>query len=294
MKKKMKINIIFVFSLVLILILFNTCKRSTPDQKSPMINIESPYSPSGFITKLVLFPSPSMVNLRTTSTVTITATLTKLGIPLNNRAIIFDLSDEFGEKIELGLYDDDPNPDAPLVERSTNESGVATVTYNAPPASRLLRDFVVFIRAIVVGEGDEAISDMAPIQLIGPPITDRLLVTAGDPILYANPDVRESTTITAYLSDQNGPMAFWTLLFEICDASGNRVSIGTIDSSQGIIKDTLLDGTASVFYEAPLGPEIPDLAPGKSITLYVRATLIWMGQNYATDAARIIIAKPAE
>jgi len=292
MKQKMKINFIFVFSLVLILILFTTCKRSTPDKRDSAINLATPYSPIGFATTLILSTSPSTVNTGLTAeTVTVAATLTKIGNPLNNKTIIFDISDEFGNKIELGLFEDGA-VDVPIIEKVTNESGVTTVIYNTPLASELLADTLVFIRAIVEGEGDESTSDMAPIQLIGPLVQDTITVTAGDITLDANiNDPRDSTTITATLRDQNGVMAGWSILFEIYDASGNRVSIGSINGVQSTIVTTAGDGTAAVIYEAPLSAELPDLGFGDTITVYIRATLVWMEQEFTSDAARLIIEK---
>jgi len=292
MKQKMKINYIFVFSLVLILILFTTCERSTPDKRSPVINLETPFSPSGFATTLKLSTSPSTVNTGTTSeAVTVAATLTKIGSPLSNKTIIFDIIDEFGNKIEFGLFEDGV-VDVPIIEKITNESGVTTVIYNTPLASELLADTLVFIRAIVEGEGDESISDMAPIQLIGPSVQETITVAAGDNTLDANiNDPHDSTTITATLRDQNGAMAGWSILFEMYDASGNRVSIGSIDGLQSTIVTTAGDGTAAVIYEAPLGAELPDLGFGATITVYIRATLIWLGQEISSGSARIIIEK---
>lgn len=291
MKQKMKINYIFVFSLVLILILFTTCERSTPDKRSPVINLETPFSPSGFATTLKLSTSPSTVNTGATSeAVTVAATLTKIGVPLNNKTIIFDIIDEFGNKIEFGLFEDGI-VDVPIIEKITNESGVTTVIYNTPLASELLADTLVFIRAIVEGDGDEYISDMAPIQLIGPSVQETITVTAGDITLFANVAVNDFTTITATLRDQNGAMAGWDLLFEMYDASGNRVSIGSIDSLPSTIVTTAGDGTAAVTYEAPLSAELPDLGFGDTITVYIRATLIWLGQEISSGSVRIIIEK---
>lgn len=291
MKQKMKINYIFVFSLVLILTFFTTCKRSIPDKRSPAINIETPFSPSGFATTLKLSTSPSTVNTGAAAeTVTVTATLAKLGNPLNNKTIIFDISDEFGNKIEFGLFEDGV-VDVPIIEKITNESGETTVIYNTPLASELLADTIVFIRAIVEGDGDEYISDMAPIQLIGPSVQETITVTAGDITLFANIAVNDFTTITATLRDQNGAMAGWDLLFEMYDASGNRVSIGSIDSLPSTIVTTAGDGTAAVTYEAPLSAELPDLGFGATITVYIRATLIWLGQEISSGSVRIIIEK---
>ena len=292
MKQKMKIiNYLFVFSLVLSLVLFTTCKRSTPDKRSPALNLETPFSPSGFATTLKLSTSPSTVNTGTTSeAVTVAATLTKLGSPLNNKTIIFDIIDEFGNKIEFGLFEDGA-VDIPIIEKVTNVSGVTTVIYNTPLSSELLTDTLVFIRAIVEGEGDESISDMASIQLIGPSVQETITVTAGDITLFATIAFNDFTTITATLRDQNGAMAGWSLLFEMYDASGNRVSIGSIDGLPSTRVATAVDGTASVTYEAPLSAELPDLGVGDTITVYIRATLVWMEQEFTSDAARLIIEK---
>lgn len=292
MKQKIKtINYIFVFSLVLIPILFTTCKRSTPDKRSPAINLATPFSPSGFTTTLKLSTNPSTVNTGAAiQTVTVAATLTKIGSPLNNKTIIFDISDEFGNKIEFGSFEDGV-VDVPIIEKVTNESGVTSVTYNTPLSSELLADTVIFIRAIVEGEGDESISDRAPIQLIGPSVQEAITVTAGDITLFANIGVNDFTTITATLRDQNGVMAGWNLLFEMYDASGNRVSIGSIDSLPSTILTTAVDGTAAVTYEAPLSAELPDLGVGETTTVYIRATLIWLGQEISSGSVRIIIEK---
>ncbi len=292
MKQKMKIiNYLFVFSLVLILILFTTCKRSTPDKRSPALNLETPFSPSGFATTLKLSTNPSTVNTGAVAeTVTVAATLTKIGSPLNNKTIIFDISDEYGNKIEFGTFEDGA-VDVPIIEKVTNESGVTSVIYNTPLASELLSDTLVFIRAIVEGEGDESISDMAPIQLIGPSVQETITVAAGDITLFANIAVNDSTTITATLRDQNGVMADWDLLFEMYDASGNRVSIGSIDSVQSRTVTTAVDGTAAINYEAPLSAELPELGFGDTITVYIRATLIWLGQEISSGTVRIIIEK---
>ncbi len=291
MKQKMKINFIFVFSLVLILILFNTCKKTTPDQRSPVINIENPFSPSGFATTLILSTSRSTVNTGPTAeTVAVTAVLRKIDNPLNNKTIIFDIIDEFGNKIEFGLFEDGVT-DVPLIEKTTNASGVATVTYNTPLVSELLADTIVFIRAMVETEADEFISDMAPIQLIGPSVQVTITVASVDNILFANLLLRDSTTITTTLRNQNGVMTGWSILFEMYDASGNRVSTGSVDSLQSTTVTTAGDGTAAVTYEAPLAAELPDLGVGDTITVYIRATLLWLGQEISSGSVRLIIVK---
>ena len=181
MKQKMKIiNYLFVFSLVVILIFFTACKRSNPDKRSPVINLETPFSPSGFATTLKLSTSPSTVNTGAVAeTVTVAAILTKIGVPLNNKTIIFDISDEYGNKIEFGSFEDGA-VDVPIIEKVTNESGATTVIYNTPLSTELLADTLVFIRAIVEGEGDESTTDIAPNQLIGTIVQDTINVTAGD------------------------------------------------------------------------------------------------------------------
>jgi hypothetical protein len=144
----------------------------------------------------------------------------------------------------------------------------------------------------VEGEGDESISDMAPVQLIGPSVQEEITVTAGDITLDANAGINDFTVITAILRDQNGAMAGWDLLFEMYDASGNRVSIGSIDSLPSqTVTTALLTGAAAVTYEAPLSSELPDLGFGDTITVYIRATLIWLGQEISSGSVRIIILK---
>jgi hypothetical protein len=288
MKKKMKINIIFVFSLVLILILFNTCKRATPDQRSPAININTPFSPSGFATTLKLSASPNVISAGTTPEVSaVTVTLTKTGTALSGKTIIFAIYDELGNKIDLGYFEGSIS----VASKTTDSNGMATVNYYGPLASELAENTVVNIGAAVSGIGNESISGNAPIYIIADMTEIRLNIYTTPTVLNAGVAPRETSTITATLMTAVGgiPLANWNIRFEITDADGSRIYVGYFDSNEQVVtKVTDATGTATTIYSGPLALELPDLVVGDDTVVYIRVTA-WLGEVSVSETAPIII-----
>lgn len=290
MKQQMKIiNYIFVFSLVLILILFSTCKRSTPDQRSPVINLATPFSPSGFATTLKLSANHNTINAGIAPyEITVTAILKKEGLPLGSQTIIFEVCDEFGNKMDLGSFQGGVS----VISGTTNANGVVTVNYYTPLSSDLLRNVIVYIWATVDSSGDEYISGLTPIQIIGPPVEVILNVSADDFTLFAG-IARQTSNITATLIRQGGAAIIdKSVLFEIRDADGNRAGIGYFEGNTTTqTRFTDVNGEAPISYFGPLSVELPDVSFGNTFTLYITATVIWLGEEFASEAVPLYITK---
>lgn len=288
MKKKMKINIIFVFSLVLILILFNTCKRATPDQGSPAININTPFSPSGFATTLKLSASPNVISAGTPPAVSaVTVTLTKTGAALSGKTIIFAIYDELGNKIDLGYFEGSIS----VASKTTDSNGMATVNYYGPLASELAGNTVVNIGAAVSGIGDENISGYAPIYIIADITEIRLNIYATPTVINAGVAPRDTSTITASLMTavDGTPLASRNIRFEIINADGDRIYVGYFDLNEQVVtKVTDETGTATTTYSGPLALELPDSVAGDDTVVYIRVTA-WLGEVSVSETAPIYI-----
>ena len=289
MKPKMKINISLIFSLVLILVLFNTCNRSTPDQRDPMINMESPFSPSGFSTTLKLSADHNTISAGGAPyEVVVTADLKRQGLPWGSQTIHFEICDECGNKIDLGSF----TGGVSVISTTTDDNGTARVSYFTPIASDLLRNIIVYIWATVDSSGNEYISGLTPIQIIGPPVEVILNMSTDNPNLNAGA-ARETSNITATLTRQGGvAITNKTVLFEIHDADGNRASIGYFTGNTTAKTDfTNVDGNATVEYFGPLSAELPDVILFDTITIYITATVIWLGEEFASEAVPLRITK---
>lgn len=282
MKKKMKINIIFVFSLALILILFNTCKRATPDQGSPAININTPFSPTGFATTLKLSASPNIISAGTTPEVSaVTVTLTKTGAALSGKTIIFAIYDELGNKIDLGYFEGNEF----VTSKVTDSNGIATVNYYGPLASELAGNTVVNIGATVSGIGDESISGNAPIYIIAD-ITEITFDVYANPNALVAGTTRGTSTITATLKTSDGiALSNQTIIFEIWDELGNKINTGYFTGNEYVATQlTNENGIATVTYFGPLAWEL-----NGNVTVYIRATAALEGKEDISETTPINI-----
>ncbi len=215
---------------------------------------------------------------------TITATLKTVGgAPLANKTIHFEITDEDGNKINTGYFENNQL----VVTKVTDENGMATTTYYSPLADELTENINVYIAGSVAMEGDEFLSESAMIQIITDVTGSTLELSAQPNVLFAG-DSRESSTITATLKTVGGaPIANQTIFFEITDVDGNSVNIGYFKNNQLVVtKVTDENGMATAKYFGPLEKELTE-----NTNVYIAGSVTGEGDQLISDTVAIYIIK---
>lgn len=113
-------------------------------------------------------------------------------------------------------------------------------------------------------------------------------ITANPNVLVAGKSLRQTAEITATLTKYDGiPFSNRTVLFEVVNGAGKRVSLGFLNdelSMQAVTTDS--NGTAKVYYHGPLRDEIRG-----NTDIYVRATVVWEGVQHFQDAVQVYIIR---
>lgn len=116
--------------------------------------------------------------------------------------------------------------------------------------------------------------------------------------LEASPNVllvglkqRQATNLTATLKKYDGTgQSGRTILFEILDASFNRLDVGHFEGNTSVFSRTTdSSGNAHVYYYGPLSDEIA--ADG---SVYIRATAVWDGSQIINDTAQIFLVRDSD
>lgn len=265
---KKNIYLPLIFSLVLILIFLNTCKRNALEEP-PL------FGPSSLATLLNVSASPNVLISGTTrETSTITATLKKYDSntqTYNAQAsenITFEITNAAGSPINVGYFGANEN----ISTQVTSSSGTATVQYYGPLSQEITEFMTVYILATVAREGKESISEFAPINIIAD-ITEITLTLSANPNVIIAGTVRETSTITATLTT---PVVAQTITFEIYDAAGtNPVSTGYFTGNESVISAvTNASGIATTTYSGPLATEIT-----ANTTVNIKATVALAGSE---------------
>ena len=99
---------------------------------------------------------------------------------------------------------------------------------------------------------------------------------------------RQATNITATLKKYDGTgQANRTILFEVVDASGNRLDVGFFEGSTSVFSRTTdSGGSAHVYYYGPVSDEITSDG-----SVYIRGTAAWEGSQFINDTAQIFLVR---
>lgn len=238
---KTKKIFIITLSLALTLLLFNSCKRTAIDEPSPV-------GPSTFATLLNLSATPNVIFAGNSREITtITATLRKYtGESLANRTIRFEISNESGNKVNVGFFEGNESVKTKL----TDSNGVARVNYYGPLSLELAENALIFITATLAGEGKEIIAEIAPLQIIADVTTLTFELIAEPNVLYATSQ-RPQSTIKALVKFGATPIANRKVYFTVLEGLGEFS-----DFKRKTYALTDLAGIASVIYVGPTKNEV--------------------------------------
>ncbi|MBN2245176.1 MAG: hypothetical protein JW755_04960 [Candidatus Aminicenantes bacterium] len=273
MKSKYKI-IISVTAVLTLIIGFNSCKRSSIEQPSPV-------GPSNFAVVLRVVASPNVLYSSTSQQkTTLTATLTKYnGIPISDRTVTFDIRNEMGIKLSLGHFEDNQ----PVISKVTDSNGIVRVDYFGPLAKDLRDEYgnentTIYIYAYVSWDAKEFIQEIAPIYLIQQ-VSDLVLDAVAFPdVLYAGNTLRKNSTITATVKISGDvPLSNHPINFEITDENGAKLNVGYFQGHKMVIsRNTNEEGTARVDYFGPLAQEIAD-----NLNVFIKVSISGIDEEQA-------------
>ncbi len=159
---KRTINTFVVILLVISLAAVSSCKR---DQ----VGVPGPMGPSTLATLIEITASPNIIVAGASrQQTTITARVYMFdGSPVANQTVSFDIRDALGQKLYLGFLDGSQT----VVSRSTDSSGMVSITYAGPLASELseilVSELTVHINVYLGWQGDEIITDFCPVIIVG-------------------------------------------------------------------------------------------------------------------------------
>jgi hypothetical protein len=187
-------------------------------------------------------------------TSTITATLKTIdGTPVANKTVHFEITDDAGDKLDLGYFDNMES----VKSVSTDAIGTATVTYFGPIDQEITENTTVYIKAHTLSDDDTSLSATAPITIIRDVTSIILDVSAYPDVMYAGTERDESDIYATLKTAVGTPLTNRTLYFEITNSSGTQVNIGYFEGNE-IVKAVKTDdnGMAIVKYYGPLRDEI--------------------------------------
>jgi hypothetical protein len=115
-----------------------------------------------------------------------------------------------------------------------------------------------------------------------------LYLKASPNVMFADPYVRETSTITATLKKYDGiPLAGYNILFEIDSARG---SLGYFEDKKDTLTTTTnADGTVQLTYYGPLANEL-----NRNMTIHISAIVAWEGSQFIGDSTPIEVFHHAE
>ena len=245
---KNKKAIIPALTLVALMMFTASCKRNSIEEPSP-------FGPSTFSVILNMSASPNVLfaggNRELT---TITASLERYdGMAIADKTIHFDIRDEFGTNITVGYFEGNLS----TTTKVTDQNGMVSLNYFGPFAQELLSDVTVYITAIVAWEGEEFISDFAPVFIIRDASTMTFVISA-DPNTLLATDSRPTSQISAYLNTADGiPASGRKVFFWIDEVPGYFMSGGVFEGFKTLTSATTDEnGFASVTYYGPTKYEI--------------------------------------
>jgi hypothetical protein len=244
---KNKTTTLTTLALVVLMIFTSSCTRNAVEEPSPL-------GPSSFSTILSMSASPNVIfagpNREMT---TITTSLSRFdGIAIANKTVHFDIRDAFGTNITIGHFESNQA----TATKITDINGRISLDYYGPFAQELLADMTVYITAIVAWEGEEFISEFAPVYIFRD-ASDWSFTAIADPNILLASDTRSTSQIKAYFNTADGiPVAgrkvfFWVERVENIQATGYFEGNKTLTYAL-----TDENGFASVIYYSPTKDEI--------------------------------------
>jgi hypothetical protein len=275
----MKSKLIISIGLTIILTMmigFNSCKRSSVEQPSPL-------GPSNLAVVLRLVASPNVLYSGITQQkTTVTATLMKYnGIPISNRTIHFKICDEAGLSLDLGYFEDNQS----VISKTTDSNGTIRVDYYGPLAKDLRNltgnnNAMVYIFATLAWDAKEFIEEFTPIYLIQEVSEIVLMAEAHPDVIYAGNINRNNSTITATVKIAGDvPLSNHPIVFEIVDSLGAKLNVGYFQGNKMVIsRKTNEEGIAKVDYIGPLAHEIAD-----NVSLFIKVTVSGVDEEQAVS-----------
>jgi hypothetical protein len=211
--RKMKQNnsIIACVFLCMFLLVFSSCKRNG-------IQESSPFGPSTFSILLQLAASPNVIFAGDSrESTTITASLKRYdGFPIANTVIHFDIRDGAGNRANIGFFEGNES----VKIKTTDQNGMVSVTYFGPFSQELTADTMIYIEAVVAWEGNEFISDLAPVYLIREAV-DLTFTLIADPNVLLATENRPQSQLKAYFKTVDGiPLSGRRIYFKILTGLG--------------------------------------------------------------------------
>jgi hypothetical protein len=158
--KQTKQTILIVGLAFVLVAAFSGCTRDK-------VGLPGPTGPSTVATILKLSASPNVIaaGLTQRQEVTITANLYKFdGQPVSGVTIHFEIRDQLGRRVYVGLMDGSQN----VLSKATDSSGRVTVNYRGPLVDELenLDYLPLYIYAHVGWQGKEEITELCPLNII--------------------------------------------------------------------------------------------------------------------------------
>jgi hypothetical protein len=241
-------TIITILALAALMIFTSSCNRNAVEEPSP-------FGPSTLAVVLKMSASPNVLFAGASREVTtITTTLKKYdGMAIAGRTVHLDIRDALGTKVTVGFFEGNLSTSTQV----TDQNGMITTNYYGPFAQELLADFTVYITAIVAWEGEEFISEFAPVYLVRDTATMSFTVVADPNVLLAT-ETRPQSQIKAYFNTADGiPVAGRKVFFSIYSFDNYFMSGGVFEGNKTLIYALTDDkGFASVTYYGPTKYEI--------------------------------------
>lgn len=197
--------------LCMFLIVFSSCKRNGVQEASP-------FGPSTFSILLQLAAAPNVIFAGDSrESTTVTATLKRYdGFPIANKVVHFDIRDTEGNKATIGFFEGNES----VITGTTDQNGMISVSYFGPFSQELTVDTMIYIEAVVAWEGNEFISDLAPIYLIREAV-DLTFTLIADPNVLLATENRPQSQLKAYFKTVDGiPLSGRRVYFKILAGLG--------------------------------------------------------------------------
>ena len=131
-----------------------------------------------------------------------------------------------------------------------------------------------------------------PANPIGPSSIGVMMnVVASPNVILVGVKQRQVTNIMATLKKYDGTgQSGRTVLFEIVDASLNRLDVGYFEGNASVFtRTTDSGGNAHVNYYGPLSGEI-----AADASVYIRASVAWEGSQFINDTAEIFLVRDSD
>lgn len=245
---KNKKNIYTILALAALMIFTSSCNRNALEEPSP-------FGPSTFSMLLNMSASPNVLFAGAIREMTtITTTLKRYdGMAISGKTVHFDIRDFVGTKATVGYFEGNLSTSTQV----TDQNGMVRINYYGPFAQELLTDFTVYITAVVAWEGEEFISEFAPVYIIRDAATMAFAVVADPNVLLAT-DARPQSQIKAYFNTADGiPVAGRKVFFRIDSFDSYFISGGVFDGNKTLTYAVTDDsGFAAVTYYGPTKYEI--------------------------------------